>query len=269
MNFKDRLFYLKNNFLDKWYPRILADFGYNQFSDLKAAELLASILPEPTPLVEKLDFLISSKPVLVIAPGPSLESSINIVKPILQRLQDRLTLIAVDGALTPLIENGVNPHIVVTDLDGVQPDFLIKTGPGAVIVLHAHGDNIERIQGYPLQLSQRTLGTCQVDFNSRVFNIGGFTDGDRAVCLCELFNARIVFLLGMDFGYTVGRYSKPYFKTAVKADLIKRRKLVYAMRIIEELIFNSKVEYYCLLQNSELTRIPVIGLEEFQRIVLI
>ncbi len=267
MRFKDRLIFLKNNFLEKWYPRILADFGYDFFSDLKAAELLAHVLPSPDSLIEKIDFLISHKPVLVIAPGPALESLIYTVKPVVRRLQDKLTLLAVDGALTPLIENKLNPHIVVTDLDGFNPEFLVKTQIPVIIILHAHGDNIDKIQNYPHQLFSKTLGTCQVDFNNRIFNIGGFTDGDRAVCLCELFKAETVFLLGMDFGYKIGRYSKPYFNNNVQADSTKRRKLVYAMRIIKELIFNSKVKYYCLLQNSELTEIPVIGLEEFQRLI--
>ncbi|WEU40900.1 MAG: DUF115 domain-containing protein [Candidatus Odinarchaeum yellowstonii] len=262
---KNKLASLKTNFLEKWYPRILAEFGYNAGLDLKAAKLLATMLPSPETLIEKLDFLISNNPIIIIAPGPSLESSIPVVKPALQRLQDKLTLIAVDGALTPLLDNKLTPHILVTDLDGVKPEFLLNASC-EIIVLHAHGDNIHRIERYPPQLFSKTLGTCQVDFNNKILNIGGFTDGDRAVCLCEVFNADSVFLLGMDFGFMIGRFSKPYLKTTVEADAAKRRKLIYAMNIIEELIFNSKVKYYCLLHNSELARIPVIGLEELQRL---
>ncbi|MEM4206871.1 MAG: 6-hydroxymethylpterin diphosphokinase MptE-like protein, partial [Nitrososphaerota archaeon] len=228
--------------------------------------LLSAMLPSPEPLIEKLEFLISSNPVVVIAPGPSLESLMPIVKPVLHSLQDRLTLIAVDGALTSLVENNLTSHILVTDLDGVEPEFLVDDS-NEIIVLHAHGDNIDRIKRYPQSLFSKTVGTCQVDFNNRILNIGGFTDGDRAVCLCELFNARTVFLLGMDFGFKIGRFSKPHLKINVKTDSTKRLKLVYAMNIIEELIFNSKVKYYCLLHNSELEHIPVIGLVEFQKLM--
>ncbi|MEM2109787.1 MAG: 6-hydroxymethylpterin diphosphokinase MptE-like protein, partial [Candidatus Odinarchaeota archaeon] len=178
----------------------------------------------------------------------------------------KLMIIAVDGALTALIENKLNPNILVTDLDGFKLEFLNQV-QGGLIAVHAHGDNIDKIKNYPTRLLSRTLGTCQVDFNKNILNIGGFTDGDRAVCLCECFEAGTVFLLGMDFGYTVGSYSKPHLNRAVKASLVKRRKMVYAMNIIKELVFNSDIKYYCLLQSSELDSIPVMKMEEFKNYI--
>lgn len=258
--------FLKKNFLENWYPQILAEFKYDPFLDLEAAKLLAAMLTNPALVIKKFKSKIAGRLILIVAPGPSLETSLGKLKPLLKDLKSKLIIIAVDGALTALIENKLNPHILVTDLDGFKIEFLNQTRR-MLIAVHAHGDNIDKIKNYPVRFLSRTLGTCQADFDKNILNIGGFTDGDRAVCLCECFEAETVFLLGMDFGYTVGRYSKPYLNSTVKASLVKRRKMVYAMNIIKELVFNSDIKYYCLLQSSELDSIPVMKLEEFKNYI--
>ena len=63
--------------------------------------------------MNKLEREIKNKVVFVIGAGPSLSSSIPSIKKF-----KKATKIVADGATRALIENGIRPDIVVTDLDG-------------------------------------------------------------------------------------------------------------------------------------------------------
>ena len=60
-----------------------------------------------------------------------------------------------------------------------------------------------------------------------VYNYGGFTDGDRAVCFARHFGCRRILLPGFD-------YSSPMPKEG-SDPAVKLRKLRWAKRIIEEM----------------------------------
>ena len=94
------------------YREILKDFGYSRTEDKQSCQLLNSLLQKKTPIVEIRD-LIKNKPVFVIGAGPSLPSCISILKK-----YKKITKIVADGATKAMIENGLKPDIVVTDLDG-------------------------------------------------------------------------------------------------------------------------------------------------------
>jgi len=51
------------------------------------------------------------------------------------------------------------------------------------------------------------IGTTQLKPFGKLHNFGGFTDGDRAVCLAEHFKAGLIILAGMDFEGEIGEYS--------------------------------------------------------------
>ena len=63
--------------------------------------------------MRKLKKIIQGKTVFVIGSGPSLAIAI----PKLKKLEKSIK-IAADSSLKPLIDNGIFPDIVVTDLDG-------------------------------------------------------------------------------------------------------------------------------------------------------
>ncbi|MCS7131557.1 MAG: DUF115 domain-containing protein, partial [Hadesarchaea archaeon] len=115
-------------------------------------------------------------------------------------------LIAADGATSAVIKYR-RPDIVVTDLDGEVEDQLRAWRLGSWLVVHAHGDNLERILNIAPKLKERVVGTTQVKPFGRLYNFGGFTDGDRAAFMAHELQASRIFLAGMDLGKRVGKYS--------------------------------------------------------------
>ena len=184
----------------KKYDEILKEFNFSKSEDTKSARVLSSILKRKFP-IKKLEEKIRNQTVLVVGAGPSLVSSI----PILKKYKN-ITKIAADGTTRAMIENKIMPDIVVTDLDG-EPEFLKKASmSGAIMVVHAHGDNIEKL---PLASEFRScIGTTEGQPFGNIHNFGGFTDGDRCVFLARYFMAKKIILIGMDFGPKIGRYSK-------------------------------------------------------------
>ncbi|EPA06093.1 hypothetical protein BG20_I2577 [Candidatus Nitrosarchaeum limnium BG20] len=123
----------------------------------------------------------------------------------LKNFKKELKIVA-DSAVKVLIENGINPDIVVTDLDGDE-ESLIKVGKtDSIFVVHAHGDNIARLN--LAENFKNYVGTTQSKPFKKIQNFGGFTDGDRAVFLASHFEAKKIILFGMDFEEKIGIYSK-------------------------------------------------------------
>ncbi len=181
------------------YAEILRKFGYSRRKDEESARLLDSAIGG-RPCSGSLRRAIRGRPVMVIGAGPSVARSL----PILKKYKG-IAKIAADSATEFLIKNRIQPEIVVTDLDG-DPESLLRASQKAIMVVHAHGDNIERIpmaKNFP-----RCVGTTQSRPFGGISNFGGFTDGDRAVFLAHHFGAEKIILLGMDFGGRIGRYSR-------------------------------------------------------------
>ena len=101
-------------------------------------------------------------------------------------------LVAADGAVGVLNESEY-PNIawdallcIVSDGDGDMADLVLAAQRGVPFILHAHGDNIKQwielldvllLHNTPLILTHQTPEDLL-----EMFNPGGFTDGDRAVC---------------------------------------------------------------------------------------
>ena len=113
---------------------------------------------------------------------------------------------------------------------------------GSYFTIHAHGDNISKIKKYPHHLISKTFGTTQTRSLHNVFNIGGFTDGDRALILAEYFNPNEILLVGMDFGNIVGEYSKRNTPYNHPAPIKKRLKLEFADMIVKWVKETSKIK---------------------------
>ncbi|RMF91086.1 MAG: DUF115 domain-containing protein [Methanobacteriota archaeon] len=207
-----------------FYREILSDFGFSEEADMASASLLNSLLSTESPLI--LEGLIRGREVNIFGAGPSLED--------LRSIPDGVN-IAADGACTFLQEKGVIPHMVVTDLDGRIDDIQAANREGAIIVLHAHGDNMEEIRRYAPSFTG-AYGTTQTEPFGRLLNFGGFTDGDRAGFLAEHFRPRKITFYGMDFEGPAGRYS------FTRDWRIKRKKLLWAKRLVQHMMETSEVE---------------------------
>ena len=197
----------------KRYSEILKEFNYNESQDHKSAVILNSILKK-TNVEKKIIKLIAGNTVLVIGSGPSLSSAIPKLK------NHKSVKIAADSSIKPLVENGIIPDIIMTDLDG-DAKTLASLGKTLIFVVHAHGDNMEKLE--MARKFQNCIGTTQSVAFDKVKNFGGFTDGDRGVFLANYFKAQKIILVGMDFGRQIGKFSETK-KSDRKIKLLKLRR---------------------------------------------
>ncbi len=241
--------------LDRWlqkYGEIARVMGYDVSKDREATRIFAEILRKNrvNPPLGDLKKLLYKKPVIVFGAGPSLDSSLDEL--VGRDLLSPYTLIAADGATQALTERNIVPHIIVTDLDGDLESMLRATRRGSVIVIHVHGDNIDKVVGgigRILSSTRKVLGTTQVEPIPPLYNFGGFTDGDRCVFLAASFGAYPIVMVGMDFGKIVGRRSKPWLTSDVYAWEAKERKLRIAYQLISWLALEYNVEVYTVSSN--------------------
>ena len=191
------------------YNEILREFKYNKRMDMESAILLESMIKNQNQ-IKKINQLIDNKIVAVIGSGPSLSYAI----PRFKQMKKTVTIVA-DSALKPVVESGIKPDIVVTDLDGDER-ILKKIGKtNTIFVVHAHGDNISKLDF--VGNFRNYLGSTQVKPFGKIQNFGGFTDGDRAVFLASYFNAKKIILFGMDFFPEMG-FSSEAFDEVPKDD---------------------------------------------------
>jgi hypothetical protein len=206
-----------------FYKAILKDLGFSREKDIEAARVLKDLV-EPLPL-EVLEKEIAGRRVCIYGAGQSLEE----VKEFPAWVK-----IAANGATSYLLEKGVVPEVIVTDLDGKLEDLYRANSRGSIMVIHAHGDNIDKIRTHASRF-RRVVPTCQCRPFDGLHNFGGFTDGDRAVFMAVHLGAREIVLYGMDFK-GVGRYS-------FSGDTLrKRKKLKWGKKLIDYLKAKSRVK---------------------------
>lgn len=182
------------------YLDILKEFAYDEKRDRESAIILNSILKK-SDINEKITNLVSGKTVLVIGSGPSLSSAV----PKLKKYKKSIK-IAADSSIKLLVENGIIPDIIVTDLDGDKNTLGKMAKTKSIFVVHAHGDNMEKLEF--VKKIKNCIGTTQSIPFGKIHNFGGFTDGDRGVFLASHYNAKKIILFGMDFGDQIGKFSK-------------------------------------------------------------
>ena len=184
---------------EKRYFTILKEMNYSEKKDKESALILDSILKK-TDSIEKVKEIIQGNIVFVIGSGPSLSIAI----PKLKKLEKSIK-IAADSSLKSLVDNKIIPDIIVTDLDGDEDTIKKISKTKAIFVIHAHGDNIEKLQ--MVKKMKNCVGTTQTNPFNKIQNFGGFTDGDRGVFLASYFDAKKIILFGMDFGNQIGKFS--------------------------------------------------------------
>jgi len=119
---------------------------------------------------------------------------------------------------------GVAPDMVFTDLDGDIAPQIEASLRGAYTFIHAHGDNGDLIMRYAPEFKGPVVLTTQAEPEYTVFNYGGFTDGDRAVCFADHFGVRDIRLVGFDYDHPMPKEGSD--------PAMKLRKLAWAKRIV-------------------------------------
>ncbi len=179
------------------YKQILEDFGFDRAGDEEAALFLSRRLTEKnTASLSELKALISGKPVLVCGNSPGLRNDLSEIK-----FSD-FVVIAADGAAAVLMDMGIVPEVICTDLDGnSEADIekeILACEKGSIVLIHAHGDNIDKLEKYVPRF-KRFIATTQTKPFDKVYNFGGFSDGDRCFFVAREFGAKIIRLAGFDF----------------------------------------------------------------------
>ncbi|ABR55346.1 protein of unknown function DUF115 [Methanococcus vannielii SB] len=225
----------------KFYEKIIHDFGYGIKGDILSSEVLEKMIEiyKNNVASNEISKKIAGKDAYIFGAGPSLKKHVMEFK----KLNDNIekVVITADGATKALLEENIIPDIIVSDLDG-DMEYILKSNLfGSIVVVHAHGDNIDRLEKYVNNL-KNIFGTTQVPKKFKnLSNYGGFTDGDRCCFLAEEFGAKQMILCGMDFGIYVTKYSRPNIEKDVEiADSIKVKKLKYAETLVNWLKENGK-----------------------------
>ena len=146
-------------------------------------------------------------------------------------------LIVADGSLGAITEIS-RVGLLVSDADGT-PHIQRAVENRIPIALHAHGDNLQDWkefattfpESYPLILTHQT----PIEIKGMI-NVGGFTDGDRAICLALAFGApyKSIQLIGFKTN-DVGKWS------GVTDKALKLEKLQWMEKIIQELGYGGQI----------------------------
>lgn len=190
------------------YQKILQYFSFDRAQDEEAARLLASLLPRDDLAV--LVTLCNNRHVTVCGNAPCLKDE-------LQKI--RGVVFAADAAAEVLLDHGIRPDAIFTDLDGATDRFIDMNRAGTVVVVHAHGDNMPLLRHWVSRFPGPLVATTQAAPLSRVYNFGGFTDGDRAVFAADELGASGITIIGFDLDDT-------------NVDPVKRGKLFWARTLL-------------------------------------
>ncbi len=199
------------------YREICSDFGYDSDADAMSVRVLKAVTMNSDLRDEDAVIPLIGESVTVIGDSPGLEDDLAAHNP-------EGAIICSGSAVLRLLRFGLLPDIVVTDLDGNINAQLEASSKGAVTLILAHGDNTDLVRSYAPLFQGPVILTTQGRPENTVFNYGGFTDGDRCVCLAREFGARRILLLGFDFDH-------PNPKEGCDP-AVKLRKLAWARRII-------------------------------------
>lgn len=178
--------------LETWLPiyeRIVKQLGLDSSKDRVSCEWLSKKIDHPADF--SLFEIFRNRDTIVIGNSPSLEQE-------LDSIEDGVRIVA-GSALNTYYQRFGCPDIIVTDLDhdfGVT-DICLKKG--SIVFIHAHGDNIQLIESLRIPVGAKIVGTCQCSPVENTINLGGFTDGDRAVYIADFLGSPRISLIGFDF----------------------------------------------------------------------
>jgi hypothetical protein len=197
--------------LEEWlvfYSKILSEFGFSRENDEKAAKLMHELAANKLLDASVLKEIIEGEEVAVIG--------YRIKRDEVQKIKEDVRVTAGKAILKVReLDSGFIPDIHVTDME--EDGLAELERKGCLLVLHTHGDNIDKIKSIVPKLSRFVATTQSLPFN-RIYNFGGFTDGDRAALLVKEMGASKIALYGFNLD---------------KADGPKKKKLEWAKRILQ------------------------------------
>ncbi|MBD3256283.1 MAG: DUF115 domain-containing protein [Candidatus Lokiarchaeota archaeon] len=226
-----------------YYKKILKIFHFDHKKDIQARDLLLTFLKAKEPAYDLESVLIrfkqmvqKSSRIFIYGCGPSLKETVDKLNSRSDILYNNVNLTA-DGATHLLKKNQIPVTAIFTDLDGINQKIFDYS---KYTIVHAHGDNIEKLWEFKDNIIKfnNTIGTTQVEPLDVILNPGGFTDGDRILFFLRPFltERHKLYLIGMDFNKTVGKFSKPSMDSNKRGSETKILKLKCAVKLIEWLM---------------------------------
>jgi uncharacterized Rossmann fold enzyme len=208
-----------------YYEAIVKSMNYSRDRDEQVAWMLSGMIGArkgPLAQISDLKALFSGRHAYVFADGPTLASDI-------KGFKFTGPCIAADGATSRLMAEGIRPDVIVTDLDADDVEDQVEANrQGAIVIVHAHGDNQRVLEEWVPKFPGRILATTQAAPIKNVQNFGGFTDGDRAVLLADHFGADPIILVAFNFDDA----DQEYMRTLGE---VKLKKLTWGSSIIVNL----------------------------------
>jgi len=221
----------------KIYRWIVSKLGYSYLQDFLSSVILSILIIFKWIHILEAKRLLFNRIVFIFGASKTLTTDLNnLLSRGFRKWRRYITVIAADTATEELYRHGIYPDIIVTDLDG-ELKYIISThlAKGSLVVVHAHGDNIISLIHY-IRFFKRVLGTTQSIPLIYIYNLYGFTDGDRAISLAYRLGARKIYLFGMDFRAEPGNFNKI---KPVPTD-VKRVKLIIGY-ILCKLLSSEKI----------------------------
>lgn len=205
------------------YERIRTEFGFSFDRERAASERLIELLPRAAleRAEQRIRARVRGRETIVVGLAPRSGAP-----PVwmLPRAEVPPALVVADGAAERCLAGGLVPDVVVTDLDGPIPSEVTANVRGALVVIHAHGDNVPALERWVPEFPRELAGSWAGPPERGLVDFGGFTDGDRAAYLAEHVGAPRVLLYGFDFEHVEETDPTPG---------VKRRKLAAARRALD------------------------------------
>lgn len=265
-------YYLEFN---DWYEKIIKDFKFNYEKDIEAKDFLSKIIKMKSNDWDNLGVLYAfcklvkkKSPIFIFGSGPSLEDTVKYIIEIKgDSLFNRSLNLVADGASRFLKMQHIPIDGLFTDLDGITKN---EFDYPSFTIVHAHGDNIDKLNLFKEEIIKcnNLIGTTQVKPNNLLLNPGGFTDGDRILFFLRslLSPTQNLYLVGMDFGSIIGKFSKPHFQGNIAGNNTKIKKLKYAYNLliwISEKIESEIILINCKIKSNYFRNIPLERIQDY------
>ena len=228
----------KTQYFREFYRRIVAGkLGLDPSRDSVASQYISTMID--CGLVEKawkkITELSKNKEALIV--GPVFHD-----EPACTAGRDTVVIGADGSSLIYYYLTGKFPDITVSDLDGPMILYNMIVQYSKWIVVHPHGDNVYRLATLSYLLEyDKTLYTTQTEDYRCIRNMGGFTDGDRAILLAVLLGFNRIRICGFSNEPVALHKETP----GIADHHSKRVKLELANQIIGKIkeVYGDRIEF--------------------------
>ncbi|MCS7094565.1 MAG: DUF115 domain-containing protein [Thaumarchaeota archaeon] len=215
------------------YAKIVKELGIDPERDRQASEFLSQFFRDVPCILPELSRTMGQKVSVVVGAADQVYDDLRSIEHVLHGFKNDVCLISADSATPALLDIGLVPDAVVTDLDCPEPDLLKALSRGSLFFVHGHGDNLDALGRWAPKLKDRAEPTCQIpDPTGHIHNFGGFTDGDRAVHIASALGCRTIVLVGMCLSCDVSDLSSRGKQRTSTWVYRKSKKLEVALRCL-------------------------------------